>query len=584
MASQRLQELRPTTPVKHESKSALPMKHGFASKPLTPAAQISNSSPKSPESQMPLDPSTRSAMQAGFGFDFSRVRINLGEEAGNNLLPTGHAASTEGETIQFAPGRYAPETPDGRHLLSHELAHVVQQRQGLARTMDFTGRGTLEADAQQSAEIVAAGGKVQPPPRLGPSRTAVQAFDPEYHEQATIGGLTGIFTPREIGKVYEGNWKRDFSQGSTLIGQLVLVWKELRDRAAATGKVDSGLQWELMKVIAHPPQDFIGETYGGYQYFEHMDNPGAAGVAEADSRWGTGPGDIAGYIRDSRANIKDLLATSIRTARYSWGGSTPDSGRTKADAWSKGKPPADYDMWNAYKGRTQPPQGLGVPKNLADPAHSSTIVAKEVEAIATREPGAIGDPTAATAGFSADPSIADGLGRASHLIEDFFAHSNFVELAQNITAGGGPISPSALKTGTFDTPDKLHSLSGKLRDAAADMRAHMDLIPLLGESAVDTLESVADAAEAASKKLGPSLGSHTKLAKDSPHAKNFAMAHRLATAADQMVFFWVHRIMQETPEAKANKDMYVLFELIDAIVTVPSDHHPLKNVFGTPNP
>jgi hypothetical protein len=89
----------------------------------------------------------------------------------------------------------------------------------------------VEADAEQSARVVMAGGSVHPPPRLGPPTSAVQGFDPEYHEQATVGGLTGIFTPAEIGKIYEANWARDFSQGSALIGEIVLVWKELRDEA-----------------------------------------------------------------------------------------------------------------------------------------------------------------------------------------------------------------------------------------------------------------------------------------------------------------------------------------------------------------
>lgn len=129
-------------------------------------------------------------------------------------------------------------------------------------------------------------------------------------------------------------------------------------------------------------------------------------------------------------------------------------------------------------------------------------------------------------------------------------------------------------------PNIDHLRGAQLRDAAADMRANRNLVPLIGDAAISALESVAIAAESASKALGPKPGSHTRLAKDSPRAQGFSMAHRLATAADQMVFFWVHRIMQEPSADKAEKNTYILFQLVDAIVTIPSDQHPLKNVYG----
>jgi len=452
----------------------------------------------------------------------------------------------------------------------------------LVRGMTFGTRAELEADAEQSVRIVTAGGRVHLPSRVGPPTTAVQGFDPEYHEKATIGGLTGIFTPSEIGKIYEANWRRDFSQGSPLIAQIVLVWKELRDKAAVTGRPDSGLQLQLLKLVSHPLKDFVGESYGGYQSWEHMDNPGAAAAAEADQRWGGGAAshEIAGYIRDSRASIKEKLASAIVSARASRDAADPESGRTRADAWAKGTPPANYDMWHPYEGRTLPPQGYGAAKNVGDPQHSSSIVANEVEAIAAHEPGHLSGPNAATTGFDSDPAIADNLGRASHLIEDFFAHSNFVELALALQVGGRPIPPESLKTGTFETPDKMHSLAGKLRDAAAEIRTHTNFIPLVGDAVISALEDVANAAESASKGLGPAPGSHTNLAKDSPHALDFPMAHLLATAADQMVFFQVHLIMQEAPPEKAKSDINILFQLVDSIITVPSDQHPLKNYFS----
>jgi len=50
--------------------------------------------------------------------------------------PLGARAFALGSTIGFAPGAYAPETPAGRRLLAHELAHVAQQRRDGRATID----------------------------------------------------------------------------------------------------------------------------------------------------------------------------------------------------------------------------------------------------------------------------------------------------------------------------------------------------------------------------------------------------------------------------------------------------------------
>ena len=66
-------------------------------------------------------------MEGAFGADFSRVRLHDGAAAGESANRIGAQAYTLGADIAFAPGRWSPATPDGRRLLAHELAHVVQQ-------------------------------------------------------------------------------------------------------------------------------------------------------------------------------------------------------------------------------------------------------------------------------------------------------------------------------------------------------------------------------------------------------------------------------------------------------------------------
>lgn len=75
---------------------------------------------------LPLDGRTMAAMQQRLGRDFSRVRVHTGGAAARSAEQVGAAAYTVGSDIVFGAGKYAPGTASGDHLLSHELAHVVQ--------------------------------------------------------------------------------------------------------------------------------------------------------------------------------------------------------------------------------------------------------------------------------------------------------------------------------------------------------------------------------------------------------------------------------------------------------------------------
>lgn len=74
----------------------------------------------------PLPGPVRHRMETAFGTDFSAVRIHQGPQA----AMLGAQAYTTGSDIHFAPGQYDPHSGAGQQLLGHELAHVVQQKQG----------------------------------------------------------------------------------------------------------------------------------------------------------------------------------------------------------------------------------------------------------------------------------------------------------------------------------------------------------------------------------------------------------------------------------------------------------------------
>lgn len=104
-----------------------------------------------PADGRPLDPVLRRRMEARFGADFAQVRLHADADAADQAEAN---AYTVGERLVFDPAHYSPDTPDGQHLLAHELAHVVQQRRGGSAA---TGQATLETQARTAADAAVAG-------------------------------------------------------------------------------------------------------------------------------------------------------------------------------------------------------------------------------------------------------------------------------------------------------------------------------------------------------------------------------------------------------------------------------------------
>jgi hypothetical protein len=75
----------------------------------------------------PLDPATRRIMEPHFAYDFSQVRIHDGEQAAASASAVEALAYTVGRNVVFGSGQYRPATVEGRRLIAHELAHVIQQ-------------------------------------------------------------------------------------------------------------------------------------------------------------------------------------------------------------------------------------------------------------------------------------------------------------------------------------------------------------------------------------------------------------------------------------------------------------------------
>ena len=89
----------------------------------------------------PLDPAARAFFEPRFGRDFSAVRVHDDAGAAASARSVDALAYTVASDIVFDAGQYRPHDPEGRRLLAHELAHVVQQ--GGAAPSSATAAPTL---------------------------------------------------------------------------------------------------------------------------------------------------------------------------------------------------------------------------------------------------------------------------------------------------------------------------------------------------------------------------------------------------------------------------------------------------------
>jgi Domain of unknown function (DUF4157) len=128
-------------------------------------------------------------MEQRFGRDFSHVRVHTDAKAAESAGVVSARAYTVGHHIAFGVGEFQPTTLTGRGLLTHELAHVMQQSGTAGVPASDTG---AEREAQRAAQHVAAGltPSVRVSARLGLQRepTPVER-DREWARrlQATLG-------------------------------------------------------------------------------------------------------------------------------------------------------------------------------------------------------------------------------------------------------------------------------------------------------------------------------------------------------------------------------------------------------------
>jgi uncharacterized protein DUF4157 len=238
-----------------------------------------------PAGGTPLPASVRGFMEPRFGADFGGVRIHTDGGAAVLSRQLSAQAFTTGNHIFFGGGQYQPETPSGRQLIAHELAHTVQQgaapRAAVQRSADLTltprPRGLVQRLGLSDAlDYFADKATIIPGFRMFTIVLGVNPINMRRVERSAANILRAVveFIPGGglITQALDqyGVFDRAGRWIEQQIDSLGLSWQTIRN--AVTGFLDSlswtdifdlGGVWERAKRIFSEPADRIIRFVGG---------------------------------------------------------------------------------------------------------------------------------------------------------------------------------------------------------------------------------------------------------------------------------------------------------------------------------
>jgi hypothetical protein len=271
------------------------------------------------EGCQPLPAATRTHFESALGYDFSRVRVHAGSRAGAAARALSSRAFTWGQHVAFAPGQYAPHSAAGRHLLAHELTHVVQQsgrpggatpRSATTEEADYAVVHTaqrhavrrmmlpaISAGAAGACPIVQRDFALQPPrpdavPRVLTPQQLQEAID--YNQRVvTVIGPTGVqelrgvlgvaATPAVIDQEFvEAVQRWQAVQGIDADGKLgpetaARLFHEIGAEQVGRAELASGPAYHATMSLT-PPVDAAGQQNTGFRFEAEFRNDPANGI------------------------------------------------------------------------------------------------------------------------------------------------------------------------------------------------------------------------------------------------------------------------------------------------------------------
>ena len=106
----------------------------------------------------------RDRFSPGLGTPLTDVRVHRDREAADLAGSVGAKAFTTGSDVFFGAGQYAPGTPDGAHLIAHELVHTTQRAAAApSRGLEVSNPTDIsEMSAESGARALVAGHRLAP--------------------------------------------------------------------------------------------------------------------------------------------------------------------------------------------------------------------------------------------------------------------------------------------------------------------------------------------------------------------------------------------------------------------------------------
>jgi len=220
-----------------------------------------------------LDRETLDFMQSRFRHDFSAVRVHTDATAAQAAKSLHAKAWTLGREVVFAAGAYSPRTSVGRSLLAHELAHVVQNRNGM-QAIQFS-KAISHPDDASEREAVRVSAQVTQGHTVGvhesPSAPVQAELDGPAKGLLIAGGVLGaIGIGVGVGLLLSGG-KKDAPDGPSL------------DDPNFRKKWESGLEKGLARLTSENPKGCEFSTEGSFDSDNWVEIPRSGTRPEARS-------------------------------------------------------------------------------------------------------------------------------------------------------------------------------------------------------------------------------------------------------------------------------------------------------------
>ena len=164
------------------------------------------------ESSAPLAADARARLPAAFG-DVGDLRVHDGPKAAAAAASLGSQAFSVGRDLFFARGAFDPGAAAGQRILSHEVAHGIQQRDATSNAAPGASTDDAEHDAERAVStgtlprVRAAEAQVMAFPDPPVATRAQQLFDEYMHsgeQWYERGNYAPTFSQRLLGLIYAG--------------------------------------------------------------------------------------------------------------------------------------------------------------------------------------------------------------------------------------------------------------------------------------------------------------------------------------------------------------------------------------------